>query len=67
MIKGGFSFYGQKIGVLVFTQNSPRTLGDPGHASTFDFQVHYELVNGKFSDLINGSDEVKANLIKKGI
>ncbi len=63
MIKGGHSFYGQEIGVLVFSQNSPRALGDPGHAGTFDFQVHYEIVDGKFSDLINGSDEIKQKLV----
>lgn len=64
MIKGGHSFYGQEIGVLVFSQNSPRALGDPGHAGTFDFQVHYEIVDGKFSDLIKGSDEIRQKLVK---
>jgi len=63
VIKGGHSFYGQDIGILVFSQNSPRSLGDPGHAGTFDFQVHYEIVDGKFSDLINGSDEIKQKLV----
>lgn len=64
MIKGGHSFYGQEIGVLVFSQSSPRALGDPGHAGTFDFQVHYEIVDGKFSDLIKGSDEIRKKLVK---
>lgn len=63
MIKGGHSFYGQNIGVLVFSQKSPRTLGDPGNAGTFDFQVHYEIVEGKFSDLIAGSEEIRQKLV----
>lgn len=64
VIKGGYSFYGQNIGVLVFSQKSPRALGDPGNAGTFDFQVHYEIVDGKFSDLIEGGGEIKEKLVK---
>lgn len=64
MIKGGHSFYGQDIGVLVFSQKSPRSLGDPGNAGTFDFQVHYEIVEGRFSDLIEGSEEIRQKLVK---
>jgi len=64
LVKGGFSFYGQKIGILVFNQKSPRVPGDPGHSATFDFPVCYEIVNGSFSELINGSQKVEEQLIK---
>ncbi len=63
MVKGGYPFYGQKVGILVFDQQSPRVPGDPGHSSTFDFQVCYEVVDGKFSDLISGSKEIRDKLV----
>ena len=73
-IKGGFPFYGQAVGVLVFNQQGPRVPGDPGNNFTFQYPVCYEVINGSFSDLIQGSDEIKSklihavdNLYKKGI
>lgn len=63
MKKRGYSFYGQKIGILVFNGQSPRIPGDPGNALTFDFQVCYEIVNGSFTDLIDGSDYIKKQLL----
>lgn len=63
MIRGGYPFYGQRVGILVFDQKSPRVPGDPGHSSTFDFQVCYEIIDGQFRELISGSDEIKIKLI----
>lgn len=64
MIQGGYPFYGQKVGILVFKQKTPRVPGDPGHSGTFNYQVCYEIVEGKFSDLIKGSEEIKRKLIE---
>lgn len=64
MVEGGYPFYGQNIGVIVFNGKSPRLPGDPGHSLTFNFPVYYEVVDGNFSDLIEGSDEIKEKLIK---
>jgi len=63
----GYPFYNQDIGILVFNGNSPRIAGDPGNADTFDFQVCYEIVNGSFKDLIEGSDTIKDEIVKTSI
>lgn len=64
IFKGGRSTYGHILGVLVFEGRAPRIPGDAGNALTFDVPVLYETVEGNFADLINGSEEVKKNLIK---
>ena len=64
LVKGGYPFYGQAVGVLVFDQKGPRVPGDPGNNLTFPYPVCYEVVDGKFSDLIKGSEEIKAKLVK---
>lgn len=61
-IQSGYSFYGQNIGILVFQGHSPRIPGDAGHAETFSYPVCYEIVKGHFTDLIEGSEEIKAEL-----
>ncbi|MDW7669839.1 MAG: hypothetical protein SCJ93_13530 [Bacillota bacterium] len=60
----GFPFYGQRIGVLVFNGTAPRIPGDPGDADTYDFGVRYGIVKGSFSDLINGSENIKVELVR---
>lgn len=64
VVESGYSFYGQKIGVLVFSGSSPRVPGDPGHAQTFPFPVSYEVIQGTFTDLLEGSEEIKSKLCK---
>ncbi|RKL62301.1 hypothetical protein DXT63_12590 [Thermoanaerobacteraceae bacterium SP2] len=64
IFKGGYSSYGHVLGVLVFKGSSPRIPGDAGNALTFDFPVSYEIVEGRFSDLIDGSEEIKQSLIR---
>ena len=64
LVKGGYPFYGQAVGVLVFDQKGPRVPGDPGNNLTFPYPVCYEIVDGKFSDLIKGSEEIKVKLVK---
>ncbi|MGB9878405.1 MAG: hypothetical protein ACPLGZ_00330 [Candidatus Pelagibacter ubique] len=64
IFKGGHSYYGQVLGILVFESTIPRIPGDPGNALTFNFPVCYEIIEGQFSDLVDGSEKVRENLIK---
>jgi hypothetical protein len=45
-MKGGFTNYGQQIGVLMLDTKFPRPPGDIGNASSFDFPVRYKTVRG---------------------
>jgi hypothetical protein len=67
MVKAGYPFYGQDIGILVFNGKSPRIPGDPGNSATFNFQVCYEVVNGSFKDLIEGSEEIKDKIVNAAV
>jgi len=62
-IETGRPFYGQKVGILVFSTDTPRVPGDAGHSDTFDYQVRYEVIQGGFADLINGSDEIRQRIV----
>jgi hypothetical protein len=46
VIRGGRSFYGQAIGILMCDLKVPRLPGDIGNAFTFDFPVRYKVVYG---------------------
>lgn len=59
----GHPFYGQRVGVLVFSTVTPRIPGDAGHAASFGYPVRYRVVRGGFADLIDGSPEMKQNLL----
>lgn len=61
-IQSGYSFYGQEIGILVFSGTAPRIPGDAGHAGTFPYPVRYQIVEGGFSDLTDGSPEIYKKL-----
>jgi len=51
---GGRTHYGQVLGILSFCSTTPRLVGDPGHAQTFEFPVLYGLVEGvTIQDLIS--------------
>lgn len=63
-IRTGYPFYGQSIGVLVFSTITPRIPGDAGNNDSYNFPVCYEIVQGGFADLIEGSQEIKDNIIK---
>ncbi len=58
----GYPFYGQYVRGLVFNWKAPRIPGDPGHGATFPFPVCYEVVEGTFAELIEGSEAVKDKL-----
>lgn len=57
-VTGGYPFYGQDIGILVFGGVSPRIPGDPGHAASFAYPVRYRVIKGGFAALVDGSDEM---------
>lgn len=47
-IKGGYTFYGEDIGILMLDTVFPRQKGDIGNARTFDFPVRYHIVKDVF-------------------
>lgn len=63
-VPSGYPFYGQDIGILVFSGTAPRIPGDAGHAGTFPYPVRYQIVEGGFSDLIDSSPAVYNKLIE---
>lgn len=65
-IETGHPYYGQRVGVLVFSTLTPRISGDAGHAATFSYPVRYEVVQGGFADLIEGGEAIKQNLLNAG-
>lgn len=65
-LQTGQAFYGQHVGILVFSTVTPRIPGDAGHGGTFSYQVRYEIVEGGFADLITGSPEIKEAILKAG-
>lgn len=65
-LQTGQSFYGQDIGILVFSTKTPRIPGDAGHSGSFSYQVRYEIVEGGFADLITGSPKIKEAILYAG-
>lgn len=65
-IQTGHPFYGQNVGILVFSTVTPRVPGDAGHAASFSYPVRYEVVPGGFADLIEGGPKIKADLLAAG-
>lgn len=46
IVSGGYTTYGQAIGILMLDTGFPRIPGDIGNATTFDFPVLYHVVRG---------------------
>ncbi len=63
-IETGFPFYGQEVGILVFSTVTPRVCGDAGNSRSFSYPVRYEVVKGGYADLIEGSPQIKANIVQ---
>ena len=64
IVQGGFTTYGELIGILMFKGISPRLPGDLGYAGTLDVNVCYEILdNVRFIDLVTGSEKTKEILI----
>ena len=64
LVKGGFSTYGQPLGVIMFKGITPRIPGDLGHAETLDYHIRYEVLDTVgFMNLVEGSERAKGELI----
>lgn len=61
-LRGGYTNYGQDIGVLMLDTFFPRPRGDIGNARSFDFPVRYKIVKGAVTSRIMG-DTPDADLI----
>jgi hypothetical protein len=61
-IRGGYTNYGQDIGVLMLDTAFPRLPGDIGNAAGFDFPLRYEVVRGALPQLVNREDQGEALL-----
>lgn len=61
-IKGGYTNYGQHIGVLMLDTLFPRLPGDIGNAASFKFPVRYLVVKGALPHLVNRNDPEEALL-----
>lgn len=44
--RGGYTFYGQTVGILMLDTNFPRIIGDVGNGFTYDFPVRFHKVQG---------------------
>ncbi len=62
-MKGGYTHYGQNIGILMLDTVFPREIGDIGNARTFDFPVCYKVVRDVFNGqkLPRDADEILLN------
>jgi hypothetical protein len=55
-LKGGFTNYGEVIGVIMLDTRFPRPVGDIGNAWSYDFPVRYKTVKGAMPIKIMGDD-----------
>lgn len=62
-LTGGYTTYGQQIGVLMLDTFFPRPPGDIGNNASFDFPVKYKIVKGAHATKIMG-DKPDAALIE---
>lgn len=53
-VKGGYTNYGQEIGILMLDTVFPRLQGDIGNACTYEFPVRYKIVKGAEPEKIMG-------------
>lgn len=58
-IKGGYTSYGQYIGILMMDTVFPRLVGDIGNARTYNFPVRYYTVRNVSTDKMNASNAEK--------
>jgi hypothetical protein len=65
VVRGGYSTYGQPVGIIMFKGVTPRIPGDLGHAATLDFPVCFEILDDvSFMNLVNGDEHAKNSLIE---
>lgn len=53
-LTGGYTNYGQDIGILMLDTIFPRIPGDIGNAKTYDFPIRYKVVKNAHTDRIMG-------------
>lgn len=53
-LKGGYTNYGETIGILMLDTRFPRPPGDIGNAQSYDFPVRFKIVKDAFTDRIMG-------------
>lgn len=64
IVKGGYSTYGQHIGIIMFKGAAARIPGDIGHAGTLGINVCYEILDDVcFMDLVDGSDKTRRSIL----
>jgi len=63
LIRGGFTNYGQEIGILMLDTIFPRIPGDIGNACSYNFPVRYKVVKGAETDKIMG-DEPNPDILR---
>jgi hypothetical protein len=55
-IAGGYTIYGQEIGILMLDTVFPRLCGDIGNANSFNYPVRYKIVKGAEPERIMGHE-----------
>jgi hypothetical protein len=53
-LRGGYTNYGETIGILMLDTRFPRPRGDIGNALSYDFPVRYKIVRGAHATKIMG-------------
>jgi hypothetical protein len=53
-LRGGYTNYGETIGILMLDTKFPRPRGDIGNALSYDFPVRYKIVRGAHATRIMG-------------
>lgn len=53
-LKGGYTNYGESIGILMLDTRFPRPPGDIGNARSYEFPVRYKIVKNAYTDRIMG-------------
>ncbi|WP_249137594.1 hypothetical protein [Bradyrhizobium canariense] len=62
-LRGGYTNYGETIGILMLDTKFPRPRGDIGNALSYDFPVRYKIVRGAHATKIMG-DHPDASLLE---
>ena len=67
-LRGGFTNYGETIGILMLDTRFPRPRGDIGNALSYDFPVRYKIVRGAHATKIMGDhpDPAPARAVHRG-
>ena len=55
-LRGGYTNYGQDVGILMLDTRFPRPPGDIGNARSYDFPVRYKVVRGAVQGRIMGHE-----------